>query len=249
MSTASTAPVPAKAPRTKSTTTSAASASAAPKRPRAPKPTPVPEATAAEPAPTADPIPTPTDADGESTTPADDAATGSSAKVTAEDVVGVINASTATLRNEVVNAKARKDKDGAAAIMTVIKQLNGIRKHIDRLARSKPQRKKVAVDAAKNGLLKPVKISKELATFLGCDENELRSRVQVTQAICAYIREHKLQNPENNLEVILDKTLVDLLNVNYLGENPKVLYSDIQVFVKMHYQNASPEEPVTRAPQ
>ncbi len=169
-------------------------------------------------------------------------------RITSEDVISVINASTLRLRNEINLAKSRKDKESVATLMDIIKQLNGIRKPIDRLARSKPHRKNPAVDANKNGLLKPVRISKDLADFLNCDENELKSRVQVTQAICKYIKEHDLQNPENHREIIVDQTLKDLLRLNQLGESPKLLYCDIQTHVKSHFMKTPPVEPAVVAP-
>ncbi len=222
-------------------------------RPRAPKAAaaPVaPDATATEPATATTsasvpvvPATTETEpATGEEVVAAPTAPT----KITSEDVISVINASTLRLRNEINLAKSRKDKESVATLMDIIKQLNGIRKPIDRLARSKPHRKNPAVDANKNGLLKPVRISKDLANFLNCDENELKSRVQVTQAICKYIKEKDLQNPENHREIIVDQTLKDLLRLNQMGESPKLLYCDIQTHVKSHFMK-TPVEPAVAA--
>ena len=228
-----------------------ATPAAKPTRPRAPKAAaaPVaPDATATEPAATSASVPvvpatTETEpATGEEVVAAPTAPT----KITSEDVISVINASTLRLRNEINLAKSRKDKESVATLMDIIKQLNGIRKPIDRLARSKPHRKNPAVDANKNGLLKPVRISKDLANFLNCDENELKSRVQVTQAICKYIKEKDLQNPENHREIIVDQTLKDLLRLNQMGESPKLLYCDIQTHVKSHFMK-TPVEPAVAA--
>lgn len=153
---------------------------------------------------------------------------------TSEDVVNVVNNVVLQLKNEIVNAKARKDRDSASKLTDAVKHLNSIRKPIDKLARSKPPRKQVTIDASKNGLLMPVKISPELCKFLGCPEDEMKSRVQVTRAICKYIQENNLKNPKNGREIIPDAALQSLLNFDPNTEG-YLLYYQIQSRIQRHY--------------
>lgn len=154
---------------------------------------------------------------------------------TSEDVVNVVNNVVLQLKNEIMNAKARKDRESASKLVDAVKHLNSIRKPIDKLARSKPPRKKVVVDPSKNGLLMPVKLSPELCKFLGCPEDETRSRVQVTRAICEYIKEKNLKNPNNGREIIPDEALQRLLDYDPNVETSPFLYYQIQTRIQRHY--------------
>lgn len=153
---------------------------------------------------------------------------------TSEDVVNVVNNVVLQLKNEILNAKARKDRESASKLVDAVKHLNSIRKPIDKLARSKPPRKQVTIDASKNGLLMPVKISPELCKFLGCPEDEMKSRVQVTRAICKYIQENNLKNPKNGREIIPDAALQSLLDFDPATEG-YLLYYQIQSRIQRHY--------------
>lgn len=154
---------------------------------------------------------------------------------TSEDVVNLVNVVIAKLKVELSNAKARKDKEAVVSLNESVKQLGSIKKPIDKLARSKPPRKQISIDANKNGFLKPVKISKDLAAFLGCDENEMKSRVQVTQAICKYIQDKNLQNPKNRREILVDPVLQNLLKFDPATENTNLAYYQIQSRIQPHF--------------
>lgn len=156
---------------------------------------------------------------------------------TSEDVVNVVNDSVLRIKSEIANAKARKDREAVSVLNDVVKQLNSIRKPIDKLARSKPPRKQISIDANKNGFLKPVKISPELAKFLGCPEDEMKSRVQVTQAICKYIQDKDLQNPKNRREILVDDTLQSLLRFDPAVDG-NLAYYQIQSRIQPHFIKA-----------
>lgn len=154
---------------------------------------------------------------------------------TSEDVINVVNAVVSKLKNELSNAKSRKDKEAVVSLNESVKQLNSIKKPIDKLARSKPPRKQISIDANKNGFLKPVKISSELANFLGCEDSEMKSRVQVTQAICKYIQDKNLQNPKNRREILVDPVLQKLLKFDPSVENTNLAYYQIQSRIQPHF--------------
>lgn len=156
---------------------------------------------------------------------------------TSEDVVNVVNNVVLQLKAEIANAKARKDREAVSTLNDAVKHLNSIRKPIDKLARSKPPRKQISIDANKNGFLKPVKISPELAKFLGCPEDEMKSRVQVTQAICKYIQDKDLQNPKNRREILVDDTLQSLLRFDPAVDG-NLAYYQIQSRIQPHFIKA-----------
>lgn len=79
--------------------------------------------------------------------------------------------------------------------------------------------KKVSTGNKKSGFMKPVKISNKMADFAGWNRDDLRSRVDVTKYLCAYIKEHNLQNPENKKYINPDGKLADLLSYDRNVDN------------------------------
>ena len=84
-----------------------------------------------------------------------------------------------------------------------------------------------------SGFLKQVAISKEMAKFIGCSSSELKSRVDVTKHICAYIKENNLQNPKDKREILPDAKLKKLLRVEK-GDAPLTYYR-VQSKLKPHF--------------
>lgn len=154
---------------------------------------------------------------------------------TSEDVVSVLTATIQRLKTEAQNAKSRKDKESVASLNELARNLNSLKKPIDKLARSKPPRKQINIDKNRNGFLKPLDLSPELAQFLGCAPDEKKSRVEVTRAICKYIDEHDLQNPENRREIRVDATLQKLLNYDPVKETEPLQYFMIQTRIQPHF--------------
>ena len=152
-----------------------------------------------------------------------------------EDVVSVLTTTIQRLKTEAQNAKSRKDKESVATLNELARNLNSLKKPIDKLAKSKPPRKQINIDKNRNGFLKPLDLSPELASFLGCAPDEKKSRVEVTRAICKYIDEHKLQNPENRREIKVDATLQKLLNYDPSSETEPLQYFMIQTSIQPHF--------------
>lgn len=154
---------------------------------------------------------------------------------TSEDVVSVLTTTIQRLKTEAQNAKSRKDRESVATLNELARNLNSLKKPIDKLARSKPPRKQINIDKNRNGFLKPLDLSPELAQFLGCAPDEKKSRVEVTRAICKYIDEHNLQNPENRREIRVDATLQKLLNYDPAKETDPLQYFMIQTRIQPHF--------------
>lgn len=86
-----------------------------------------------------------------------------------------------------------------------------------------------------SGLMKPVKISAELAHFMGVPVDTLQSRVAVTNAICSYIKVKDLQNPQNKREIRPDGSLASLLG--YAGDKAQqpLTYFYVQQLIQPHF--------------
>ena len=93
-----------------------------------------------------------------------------------------------------------------------------------------------------SGFLKPVKITPEMAKFLGWDVNKEYSRTQVTKEICDYIAKHALNDPANKRNINCDPKLKALLKYDAStapkGEDGKALpltYFRLQQYLKNHF--------------
>jgi chromatin remodeling complex protein RSC6 len=73
------------------------------------------------------------------------------------------------------------------------------------------KKKRVRSNVSPNGFVKPCSVSKEMSDFLGLKAGEQISRPQVTKMISAYIKENKLQDPENGSYFRADAKLEKLL--------------------------------------
>ena len=82
-----------------------------------------------------------------------------------------------------------------------------------------------------SGFLKPVTVSTELCDFVGCEQGSLLSRVDVTRAMCAYVKDNNLQSdPKSKSVIVPDEKLAKLLNTN-----DNTSFKDIQKLLKVHF--------------
>jgi hypothetical protein len=78
-----------------------------------------------------------------------------------------------------------------------------------------------------SGLLKPVEISEKMSEFAGWNIGELHSRVDVTKAICNYIKTNELQKQSNKKTILPDDVLKKILNWD--EENQKMIINVVNV--------------------
>jgi len=123
----------------------------------------------------------------------------------------------------------------AKYLRSVIKTVNTLKKTTTKVLKQKRRRKPVdGSKASTSGFLKPVSISKEMSKFAGWEENDLKSRVDVTKSICEYIREKNLQNPKDKRQIVPDAKLRKLLN--FSTKDKKVLtYYELQKCIQPHF--------------
>jgi chromatin remodeling complex protein RSC6 len=122
---------------------------------------------------------------------------------------------------------------GVKFLRTLNKRLKVLKNHALRVSKKKVTTRR---NNNNSGFLKPVHISKELAKFTGWDQNELRSRVDVTKYICNYIKEKNLQDPtdKRNIRVEDDGNLKKLLKFDGKDKKPLTYYR-LQTYLKSHF--------------
>ena len=123
-------------------------------------------------------------------------------------------------------------------LTTVTTQVRTLRKRADRelkQAQKQGRKKRKSGNRAPSGFVKPTKISVELATFLGKAKGTEMARTEVTREINSYIRQHKLQDPQNGRRILADAKLRKLLK---LGKNDELTYFNLQRYMSPHFAKA-----------
>jgi upstream activation factor subunit UAF30 len=95
----------------------------------------------------------------------------------------------------------------------------------------KLQKKKNNKKATGGAVAKTCRISSELQQFLGLESGAEIARSEAEKRIYAYVRENKLQNPEDKRIVVPDQKLADLLQ----NGNSEVQIFGIRTFLKKHF--------------
>ena len=151
-----------------------------------------------------------------------------------EDLITVIDEEIERLR------ESQQKSKGIKFLRSLGKKVKTLRGHTLRVMKQKQKTNRK--NNTNSGFLTPVKISSEMAKFTGWKPEDLKSRVDVTKYLCNYIRENKLQNPEDRRQIVADKKLAKLLDYNE-GDKPLTYYR-IQTYMKKHFTN--PETPPTK---
>lgn len=191
----------------------------------------------AEEAPPAPATPAPATATTETETVSEEESEKRRVVPTRESVEAELTSLVESVEQEVARLRDASGKAKGVKFLRVIgKRLKNLRTHALRVMKQKKtsQRKKTMTNS---GFLKPVRISKELAKFTGWNEEELRSRVDVTKYICNYIKEHNLQNPSDRRQIKIDEDakLKKLLNYDAKKEKTPLTYYTLQSHLKSHF--------------
>jgi len=139
-----------------------------------------------------------------------------------------------------------KDKDyktsgkGVKFLKSILKVFKQIHRDGNKLTKlKKPATRKANPNG---GFLKPVRISADMAKFLGWDVNKTFSRTSVTKEICNYIATHQLNDKENRRNINCDAKLKALLKYDATTApkdkdgNPEPLtYFRLQQYLKHHF--------------
>jgi|SaaInlStandDraft_1057018.scaffolds.fasta_scaffold121167_1 chromatin remodeling complex protein RSC6 len=120
-------------------------------------------------------------------------------------------------------------------LTSVTSQVRNLQKRSEReikAAQKASKKRKKNGNRAPSGFVKPTKISKELATFLGKPQGSEMARTEVTREINTYIRAHKLQDPKNGRVIRADSKLRKLLK---LKKEDELTYFNLQRYMSPHF--------------
>ena len=154
------------------------------------------------------------------------------AKVTRDDVLTEFDKLLESLESEIT--LSRTDKNRNVSVKT-LKDLKKLTTTVRNMSRKVMKAKRKSSDKKSlSGFEKPVQVSKEMSKFAGWNVNELHSRVDVTKAICQYIREHDLNNPADRRQIFPDKKLTKLLAYSAVNE-PVLTYAYLMKKIQPHF--------------
>jgi upstream activation factor subunit UAF30 len=141
-----------------------------------------------------------------------------------------------TLKGLIASVQERiaSDKALLSSLRELSRRLVRERKETERTLKKlrKGQRKKRAGNKSPGGFTKPAPLSPQMCTFLGVDKGTELPRTEVTRRVNAYVKEHKLQNPENKKEILADNKLKKLL---FLKNGDELTYFNLQRYMKVHF--------------
>ena len=158
-----------------------------------------------------------------------------------DELIALINSELESLRTSPEKIK------GSRFLRTIGKRLKTLKTRSLRITKQKNGNRR---NNANSGFLKPVPISKELATFTSWSPADLHSRVDVTKFICTYVKEHDLQDPQDRRRILVDKNPKLKALLGFQGESPALRYCDLQTHLKQHFPvQPKPEKSVATRPE
>ena len=135
------------------------------------------------------------------------------------------------IESEIENIRSNNKAGVSTKVLrNLIKCLKSLR---SKCAKVMKKKKTVRKNNSTSGFLKPVNISSDMAKFTGWAVDDLKSRVEVTQYICNYIKENDLQNPADRREIKPDTKLKKLLGIKPGDDSLK--YYSLQTYLKSHF--------------
>lgn len=155
------------------------------------------------------------------------------------DVLDRFDGILSTMNDELERAKAANDKASVKFLKALLKDSKRLRTDTAKAMKISKKRKS---SSAPSGFNKPVRISEELSKFLKdslkedgtrvVGEDGLVARKDVTSSICAYIKAHSLQSPQDGRIIVPDKKLAKIVNYT---EGDRLDYFNLQTKIKHHY--------------
>ena len=80
------------------------------------------------------------------------------------------------------------------------------------------------------------KVTPDMCEFMGRNEGELISRIEITKYLNKYIKENSLENPENRQNIVPDEKLWKILGEE--ARNEKITHFTIQKYLNKHFLKA-----------
>ena len=156
--------------------------------------------------------------------------------VTSDTVMESFDALVKYIEHEIVEIRQDKSKTkGIKFLRSLNKDIKAIQAQTVRVLKQKDKKPRKTSNSGNSGFNKPVPVSAELTKFAGWNENELHSRVDVTQYICDYIKKNNLQNPQDRRQINPDPKLKELLGISDDPGTEPLKYYSLQKYLKSHY--------------
>lgn len=157
-------------------------------------------------------------------------------KVTKENVLEEFDSMVEALASQTEELRQNpKHSVGLKFLKSFAKRLTTLRKDSSTAMKMKRVRLDTEKKNTTSGFQKPVKISKEMAKFTGWNEDQLRSRTDVTKYLCEYIKTNNLQNPVDRRQIVVDKRLGSLLRYDPKTEEKALTYYSLQQRLAPHF--------------
>jgi chromatin remodeling complex protein RSC6 len=155
-------------------------------------------------------------------------------QVTREDLERSFDSLLTLLENEVESLRSDEKVKGKGVrfLRSVTKQVRQLKTDSMRVS-AKRTRRQNAPRSTNSGFMKPVKISRDMQKFTGLRDDQLVSRVDVTKAICQYVKTNNLQNQADRRQFTPDDKLGKLL-----GTHEPLTYYNLQKHIQHHFLKA-----------
>ena len=155
-------------------------------------------------------------------------------QVTREDLERSFDSLLTLLENEVESLRNDEKVKGRGVrfLRSVTKQVRQLKTDSLRVS-AKRTRRQNAPRSTNSGFMKPVKISRDMQKFTGLKDDQLVSRVDVTKAICQYVKTNNLQNQADRRQFTPDDKLGKLL-----GTHEPLTYYNLQKHIQHHFLKA-----------
>jgi chromatin remodeling complex protein RSC6 len=152
--------------------------------------------------------------------------------------------------DDFVESRKNGDKNtGIRELRSIRSALNQLQNHTRRAFKIKNRVKREP--QPNSGFMKPVSISKELASFCGIDPSGQYSRTEITKKVCEYVKSNSLNDSADKRVINPDSKLQKLLNFNPSNppmelnkktgktEPAKLTYFLLQKYMKHHYPTSA----------
>lgn len=162
--------------------------------------------------------------------------------VTLEDICLQLETMEKLILEEIEKRREATDKNGNRGIKflrTLNKNVKQVHQKVKRFKNKKNRVKRTG--ETKSGFMMPMKISDEMCKFAGWTNNEPKSRVDVTKTLCAYIKEHDLQDPKDRRKIKPDEALAKLLS--YTPDSKPLTYFRLQQLIQPHFPKKASAAP------
>jgi chromatin remodeling complex protein RSC6 len=129
------------------------------------------------------------------------------------------------LREAAAATTVKPGSTGVKFLRTVCSRVKQLKKDAAKVmvtSKKRPRRQ----TTTNGGFLKPHRITPEMAAFAGWGADELKSRVDVTNSICQYVKDNNLYDPSKRKNILPDSKLRDLLQYDptVAGNDPLTFF-------------------------